>query len=46
MDINERKKIVKDRIDNAVKQIKVSIDSLPDSSAKREFLDHVENAKR
>ena len=47
MDINERKKIVKDKIDDAAKQMKESINSsFPDSSAKHELLDHIEKAKK
>jgi hypothetical protein len=46
MDINERKKIVKDIIDDQTKQMKKNIDPIPDSPAKREFLDHIENAKK
>jgi hypothetical protein len=46
MDINERKKFVKDIIDDQAKQMKKNIDPFPDSSVKREFLDHIENAKK
>jgi hypothetical protein len=41
MDLKE----AKERFEDAAKQMKESIATVPDSSAKREFLGHIETAK-
>jgi hypothetical protein len=46
MDSKERKNIVKVIVEDAAKQMKDSIAPFPDSSAKSEFLNHIEKAKK